>query len=244
MWIDLHHHLLWGLDDGARSEEMTQGMLKKAAEEGVSVISATAHAVPGRQAFPLALYRERLAAANAWAAENGVPVQAVPGCEILYTPAAAHELRNGAVPSLNGGRWVLVEFSPDDSYDTLEGAARNLRNEGWQVVFAHIERYECLKRLERVEALRQEYRVRMQVNAATFIEERGFLRGRWLRKAMERELIDVAASDDHSLAGRRCRMGEARTAIAEQWGAETADALCRDNPAAILGLTLPDTAKE
>ena len=236
MWIDLHHHLIWGLDDGSRSEEMTHDMLRKAAEEQVSVIAATTHATPGQVAFPLADYQERLAAANRWAEENGIGIRVVPGCEILYTEHSARLLREGALPSLNGTRWALVEFSPDDAYSTLQEAARSMINGGWRVVFAHIERYDCLRHLDRVAELRKEYGVQMQVNAATFIENRGFWKGRWLRNAMAQGLIALAATDAHNLTSRRCRMRECRETIAAQWGAETADALCRDNPAWILGL--------
>lgn len=236
-WIDMHHHLLWGMDDGAQTEEETHAMLNIAAEEGVGYVVATTHATPGEHVFPIEKYLERMDLANAWCAEHGIPVTVLPGCEILYTSVSARLLKEGQVPSLNRTRYALVEFSPTDPFEHLEKAARSLANTGYHPVFAHIERYECLKKIDLIEELKADYGVLMQVNANTFIETKGLFKGRWLRSVMERGLIDLASSDAHNLSGRRCRMSACHAAITRQWGGETADLLCRETAAEILGLS-------
>lgn len=231
---DIHQHLLHGVDDGPRSFTQTQDMLRAALANGVSDIIATAHALPGLRPFPCVRYAQSLAEARAWCETNGLALRIYPGAEIFFTDAALRLLRAGEIPTLAGTRYVLIEFSPDETYAALTRAARELGNAGYQAVFAHIERYRCLNELDRVARLREDYDVCMQVNANTILRGASLLNGRWTRRALRRDLIDLVASDAHNVEGRACRMREAYQYLEHAAGRVTAEALCVRNPRKIL----------
>ena len=95
---DLHQHVLWGIDDGPRTPEQMQALLRQDMEEGIRLVYATSHAYPQERAFNYALYRERLREANAYCKSQGWPLHVLPGCEIHYCPAVADHLAAGKLP--------------------------------------------------------------------------------------------------------------------------------------------------
>lgn len=97
------------------------------------------------------------------------------GCEILYTDASPHLLKEGHYPSLAETWTVLVEFSGDVPYSRMCEAARLFGNAGFTVIFAHVERFDPMRNFKHVRELREEYGVYMQMNANTVLMKKGFL---------------------------------------------------------------------
>ena len=142
----------------------------------------------------------------------------------------------GKIPTLAEGRTVLVEFSPAAPFDHIQGAVRKLGNAGFSVVIAHAERYQCLRQIQRVASLREELGAMIQINANTFLSPGGFFARRWLRRMMEADYCDLAATDAHDTEHRPCRMRSCYEALAAEWGEETARQLCVVTPRRLLGL--------
>ena len=236
MMVDMHCHVIWGVDDGARTEEDTHDMLRLASENEVRHIVCTSHITPGEAPFPLERYEDHLARAQAWCREEGLELTLHPGSEILYTDQTPRLLHEGRIPRLNNRRVVLVEFWYDVPADTLTEAARLLGNEGVTVIFAHVERYRVSRDLGLLEELRDEYGVLMQMNARTVYEKQGFLTDRWKRKLLEGGMIDMVASDAHNTSSRSCNLLQARESLRKAYGAETADRLCGGAAAELLAL--------
>ena len=109
-YADLHHHVIYGVDDGPQTFEDAQNMLRRAHENGITDIAATSHATPGRHRFPMDTYLEHLRREQAWADEQGLGIRLHTGCEILYTDETARLLQSGEIPTIAGTRLVLVEF--------------------------------------------------------------------------------------------------------------------------------------
>ncbi len=236
MFVDIHHHLIHGVDDGPQDFEHTQRMLIHAAEQGVSQVVATSHATPGREAFPAERYLRHLAQAQEWCDAQGLNLYIHSGCEVLYTDESPRLLSEGQVPTL-AQTWVaLVEFFPTDSFQRLCQAARALGNEGFTVVMAHVERYQALQSLKRVEELREEYDVKMQMNCNTVLSHKGFLMNRWTRRMIENGYIDFVASDAHNTSSRPCSMQACYEELFAKYGEETANALCFENQIKLLQL--------
>lgn len=232
--VDLHHHLVWGMDDGAQTFEESAQMLHRAVQQGVCCLAATSHMDPGHSAFDLQKYQLRLNQLQTYAAAQRLPVQIIPAAEVFYSSMMHHLLRQGKVPPLGDSWHVLVEFSPRVSYETLCRAAVHIANAGYTMVLAHAERYRCLYWGSRLGRLREEYHVCVQINSCTLLNDKKPFRGRWIRKIMKEGWVDIVASDAHNLEQRSCTLGECAARLAAEWGPQTARKLLIDNPTAIL----------
>ena len=236
MFVDMHHHVIYGVDDGPSTFEKAQAMLRKAHENDVSVIASTSHATPGIEPFPMDTYLQRLAEEQQWCDAQGLGIRLCPGSEIYYTKSAARLLQEGKLLPINRGDAVLVEFSPAEKYDPIREAVRRLGNAGYTVVVAHAERYDGLHDIDHIRDLREELGAYIQINAGTILSPGGFLRKRWVRRLMESEGCDLVGTDAHNTESRPCRMKACYQYIAETWGKQTADRLCIETPASLMGL--------
>lgn len=225
-FVDLHHHLIYGVDDGAQTLEDMQKMILRAQLEGVSDIVCTSHITPGFAPFPMEKYMANLEEARTFIQEQGIDMRVHPGCEVLYTESSARLLAEGHYPALAGSDIVLVEFSPDMSFRQLADAAASFGMRGYGVLFAHVERYDALRNLKNVQKLRDEFGVYMQMNTNTVTSKKGFFTERWVRHMLEDGYIDCVATDAHNLAYRPCRIQQCHEMLATKYGAEFAEELC------------------
>lgn len=109
-FLDLHTHVVYGVDDGARTEEQMRAMLDAAAANGITTLVATTHATPGLEAFPQERYQRHLDAAQAYCQQQGYGLRLYPGAELLYNPMLRDAARENGLPTLAGTDWVLMEF--------------------------------------------------------------------------------------------------------------------------------------
>jgi len=219
-FVDIHHHLAYGMDDGPKSFAQMQKMLHHAAEQGIGTIIATPHVTPGVQPFPFDAYIQVLAQANDYCAEKGLDVEVLDGCEVLYTDQTPRLLSEGRIPTLNGTDFVLVEFSPDIRFSKLCEALSSLQREGYRPVIAHVERYECLvRRPSRVEKLKDEMEVWLQMNCSSVIRRKSWLVRYFVHRMLEDEYIDALGTDAHNVSSRAANMKEAYEIVKKKYGA-------------------------
>ncbi len=238
MLADLHHHFVYGLDDGAKSLTLMRQMIDAAYEQGVSDLVATPHATPGLEQFHYDRYLRHLGEARDWIDRNGYDINLYTGCEIYYTDDAARLLNEGKIPTIGGTRYVLVEFSPSAPIDRLRQAAHALGSAGYQPIYAHVERYACLSNMDYMEELHDDLEIVLQVNCSTAMD-RGFFSGRWFRKAMKLDLIDLISSDAHNVTTRRCKMLKCYETLKADYDKDTALRLCRETALEILSHAHP-----
>ncbi|MBR2287165.1 MAG: hypothetical protein IJ865_02910 [Clostridia bacterium] len=235
MIVDMHTHIVYGVDDGAKDLDMSRAMLKRAAENGVQVICCTSHSTPGHAAFPWDDYLAHLEVMGQVILEEKLPLTLLTGSEILYTDDAADMARRGDIPTLAGKNAVLVEFLPITDWGQITRAAREFSTRGLQMVCAHVERYHCLHEdMDRLYELKEEYGVILQMNCSTILRAGGLMGDKFAKKALKAGLIDIAASDAHNVTERACNIGQCRTFLQKHYGEETARRLLEDTPQSIL----------
>ncbi len=237
MLVDIHHHLLYSVDDGPQTIYETHKLLLRAQAEGVSHIIATPNAFPGEAPFPAGKCQEGFLHVQALCRQEGIPIQVYPGAEIFYTESTLRALKEGQIPTLAGTKYVLVEFLPDAKFTLLCDAARRLGSVGYLPIYAHVERYRCLRKLRNLELLHDEYQVLTQINAHTVLRKCSYFEDRWMRGAIESGWIDIAASDAHNSDTRSCRLGQCFRELGRRFGDESAQRMCIQTPGKILGLT-------
>ena len=203
-FVDIHHHLLYGLDDGPAAFHQMAGMLRAAHEDGIAAIIATPHAAPGFRPFDGALAERRVEEARTYCRENALALEVYPGAEVLVT-RQIFSAPLTRVPTLAGTRYMLLEFAPGADYALAERAVRSLMHCGRFPVVAHVERCRFLTaRPERLYRLRRMGAL-FQINCAALLDGGWFNLGWLIREG----LIDFAATDAHDTTARECRMRSA-----------------------------------
>lgn len=215
---DIHGHFVYGVDDGAKTREDMEAMLDRANATGITTLFSTPHMTLGLKPFPEEDYRQHLAQAQAYCREKGYPIEIYAGAELLYTPAMKQHILEHRLPTLASSEYVLVEFVPDASLQEIESALTQLTDAGYVTVVAHIERYKALSSYGTVRRLKEQYNICYQLNCASVIEGRGFLKTRMIHRWLKNGLIDYVASDAHGPNWRPFRMKEAHTVLASLLG--------------------------
>lgn len=228
--IDLHFHLLPGIDDGPPTLDGAAALAAAAAAAGTRTIVATPH-VNRTYRNDAATIAAGLDAVRARIAEEGLPLEILGGAEIAMTMAGAMPSEQLAGLTLGGGRWLLLEcpFAPVASgFDLL---VAELQGRGHGVVLAHPERSavfhrdpELLRRLVGDGAL-------VSITAGSLVGRFGGEVRRFSRQLVSAGLVHNVASDAHNLTSRPPGMGQELEEAELGWLAEW---LTRAVPAAML----------
>jgi protein-tyrosine phosphatase len=233
-FIDIHSHLLPGLDDGSNSMEQTINMLKIAYEEGIRAIIATPHCKDERTLHSMSVLQESLEAVKE-EIQNLLPdLSLYLGSEIYYSHESIKYLQENKIPTLADTKYILVEFSPIADYRYMKNALQELLLEGYSPVIAHIERYEVLaKKLDLVEEL-IEMGAYVQVNAMSIIGESGRLYQSITKKLLKNNLVHMVATDAHSDKARAPKLIKCYSHLVKKYGEEYAKELIRGNQLKLL----------
>ena len=223
MFTDIHSHFVYGVDDGARTEEMMYEMLDLAVKDGIDRLVSTPHVTPGLKRFDMDLYERHFAKAVAYCRDKGYGIELSQGAELLYTPAADRFIIEEEIKTLDDSDYVLIEFSTNAALSEMEHAIDLLERTGYQPIVAHMERYSCLFRPGSVEKLDSAHDIMWQVNAETIVEKQGFIRGKVINGWLKNHTVDFIACDAHSTKHRTFRMTQAHKILAEKYGQGYAD---------------------
>lgn len=197
-FIDIHNHVLPGLDDGAQSLDQALFMLGQAVSQGMTGLIATSHFKPDRYIGKRALYEQQFRLL-AEAAERKFPgFRFYRGNEIFFYQDVLDELRSGICHTLAGTDYVLIEFSPGQEYSYIRNAVELLGEEGYRPVIAHAERYGTLEEdMDRIWELR-DLGALIQVNAGA-VEKGGKRFGKtFIRRLLEEQAVHFLATDAHN----------------------------------------------
>ena len=232
MLIDLHCHILPGIDDGALDVDDSLGMARQAEADGIEVVCATPHV---RHDHDVVVHElpARTADLNAELRKRGIGVLVEQGAEVAETALDRLDEDELRLASLGGtGRWVLLEPAPGPLSDSLTHAVERLRERGARSVIAHPERHAAEDLEDRLRAL-VDLGALVQVTAALFEDEGA---GPVLVGLFDRGLAHLLGSDAHSShAGRPVVLSAALATLARAPGASPhLDWVAHEASAAIL----------
>lgn len=233
-FVDIHCHILPGVDDGSQSPEETKAMLEKAWDEGIQIMVATPHYHKQRGKNDIDLIKKQLLLTRKLAKEVHPKMQVCLGMEIYYGEDVPELLKTGKAVSIRKSRYILVEFSPGDDFQYILNAVRKLQMSGHTVIIAHIERYNCLREdISNVEYLR-EMGAYLQVNAGSITGSYGRSVKKFLREVLKAHLVQLVGTDAHGPEKRSPKMQEAYKEVVKRCGEEYADQIFGQNAKKVL----------
>ncbi len=235
--IDIHHHLLYGLDDGSPDLETSIAMGEEAAADGITHIVCTPHA-NHRYTFDPAQNDEKLQILQSHLKGK---VTLGLGCDFHISYDNVHDaILNPAKYTINHRQYLLVEF-PD------YGISPNMPDTFFQLgmaqlvpIITHPERNPTIKQKPAMLAEWLRGGCLGQVTAGSLLGRFGKSSQAFTRMAIEKNWAHFIATDAHNLTSRTPKMRQAYDVIRNDFGEETAQRLCVDNPmAAFQGDTFP-----
>jgi protein-tyrosine phosphatase len=233
--IDLHCHILPGIDDGARTMEESVEMCRMAAADGCRAMVATPHQ---RRGSWWNADRESITAlARDLQAALGSELRVLVGGEVHVDSellAEVEKLPGGGLFTLAGSRYLLIELDNQGRAGDAIHLVHELAVSGWRPVVAHpelipwlAEDVELIRRLAALGAL-------VQVTAMSVTGEFGRGPMTNTHALIDEGLVHFVASDCHGVQRRPPGLRRAYQAIAGRWGAEVARRLVSDNPRAVV----------
>ncbi len=228
--IDIHSHVLWGVDDGAESLAESLEMIRTAAEAGTSDIVATPHASPVH-AFETAIIQSKIAKLSEI---SGGAVRIHFGCDFhLSFENLQDALSSPNKYTINQGAYLLVEL-PNFVPVKVEPALSALRQSGIICIITHPERCASVQRDPGRVKMWVDQGCLVQLTAQSLLGEFGKSAKQISLQLIREDLVHFIASDAHSTKRRPPRLDLAYEAIVLEWGKERADQLCRLNPEAVI----------
>ncbi len=239
--IDLHTHILPGIDDGVKSEDEAVAFARVASEDGIRTLVATPHCKDGFYVNRRDEVVEHVARLRRRLRDETIDLELLPGAEVHICPDLVARVRDGRAPTLgDNGRTLLLELSLTQYPVDLENLVFQLKLAGIVPLLAHPERIryfqEDVRRYEACVRLGAYGQVTTGSIVGTFGESSRTLSIELLR----RRLVHVIASDAHNVRGRPPVLSEA-VGVAARWTGETlARRMADDFPRALLEGREPD----
>ena len=234
-FIDIHQHVVYGVDDGPKDFEEAKKMLEYAARDDVSHIISTPHFRAGIGTFDVGSYAEKVDKMNEYCRQCGLELKVHTGAEVFYTQDIFNEFDILEKLTLANSRSLLVEFDWKSSYMDIYSAVHSLSLAGFVPILAHIERYKSLMHgSARVRDLREQLYAKIQVNCETILGKRYKRRLNAISRMLKEGLIDYIATDAHDTMHRKSRMNESFCFLKEYCGIDYAKALTAGNQSEII----------
>lgn len=234
--VDIHCHILPGLDDGSDNIEESVRMARLAVEGGTSTIIATPHSnIPNSyQNYCDKDYVECFKALKTRLAEEKIPLKIFPGHEIFATDNFVELIKSKKLLTICNSDYPLVEFNFTEHSESVYEKLDMLTAEGFTPIVAHPERYAFVAEDDSATLKLKDLGCLLQIN-------KGSLKGNFGRNAyflshaiIENEIADFVASDAHSPYMRTPYLADAFEIISEIHSEEYADLLLNINPSAVL----------
>lgn len=239
--IDLHCHILPGIDDGAADLATSLEMARASVAQGVTTVACTPHILPGLYNNSGSAIREMTKQLQNVLDREQIPLLLVSGADVHVAPDFVAGLRSGRLLSLADSRYVLVEPPHHTAPPQLEDFFFNLLVAGYVPILTHPERlswvplrYQAIKRLVRAG-------VWMQITAGSLAGTFGRKPLYWAERMLEEGHVHLIASDAHDAARRPPDLAAGRELAAKRLGAEEALNLVDVRPLGVLNDEVPST---
>lgn len=230
--IDIHCHIIYDTDDGARDPEETMEMCEIAVLDGISAIIATPHYIQGEGNNERV--KEKIELLNEELKKNSIELRILPGNEIYLARNSYENLLNNECFTLNNSRYALVEFSMTDVPDFAFDALYNMQVKSFVPIIAHPERnYRILQQPNLVYDFIKEGCL-VQINSTSLTGLGGKEIKNFSEMLIKHNMVHFIASDAHSVKNRKPVLSKAYYLADSIGGTGVGQNLICKNPKAVI----------
>ncbi|MEM8686272.1 MAG: CpsB/CapC family capsule biosynthesis tyrosine phosphatase [Pseudomonadota bacterium] len=232
--IDLHSHILPGIDDGAPDLDTALDMARAAIKDGIQVMACTPHITPGVYNNDADVIEEAVVALRRALEQRNLRLELVVGADVHISPNMGEYLVSGDWPRLAGTQYFLFEPPHHVMPPHLLRIADDLLEEGLVPVLTHPERLSWIDGHYEVIGALRELGVLLQLTAGSLTGDFGSTVKSWADRMLADGYVDLLATDTHDAKARPPVLSRARDYVAQRYGDEVATGLVEHNPRAIL----------
>ena len=237
--IDLHTHILHGIDDGAETLAESLALARAAVADGITTCAMTPHIHPGRYENFKSSLEQHAETFRTELARNNIPLNITLGAEVRLSIESLEQILSDEVPYLGhyGGKHIMLlelphQTIPVGSMQFVE----KLLSLSIRPLIAHPERNKAIMMdPTRVQPF-LDVGCWLQVTAGSVVGDFGTTAQKVALRLLDDDDVYLVASDAHNLDARPPAMSKARTALAKRYGERAAQQLVTDRAANILGL--------
>ncbi|RLB30200.1 MAG: tyrosine protein phosphatase [Deltaproteobacteria bacterium] len=243
--IDLHCHILPGVDDGAKSLEESLLMARRAVEDGIHTIVATPHTLNGIYINSAREVTPKVASLQETLSKNHIKLQLYVGADVHLCPHMLELIESGDAGTINNARkYILLEFPSQVVPPKVKDEIFSLKLNGITPIISHLERNPVIQ--HNIDILYEFIRMGAlcQVTAMSITGDFGGIAMQCAERLLRHRMVHVIASDAHSSESRPPVLSQAVEAAAEILeNYDDAERMVTEVPAAILSGNMPDIPK-
>lgn len=254
--IDIHNHMVFGVDDGSKNLEMSMEMLKMAHDDEIWDVILTPHYSPRRGRAPYELILRNYKELKRRVAKEMPELNLYLGREVYCSSDIFDDIENAKNPEtinfeyewgqeddykkdyrmkdlmgirMCGTRNILLEFSFVSDFETIKRGVTDCFLAGFQPIVAHVERYACIAENPMLIEELREMGAFIQINADSLFASGRSATRRCAKKLIKNYLVDFVASDAHNLTSRVPILSKARDYVRAKCGEDYTRNIFREN---------------
>ena len=200
--VDVHCHVLPGVDDGSKNEEMSMDMIDIAYSQGIRAMILTPHYYLGHTRETGADFKKIFEVLRGKVQQKYPDYEMYLGNEVYWNKGVIAALKDQRINTMQGTKYVLVEFAPAAGYSDIFEAIRMLTQAGYRPLVAHVERYhELTKHIDRVDEICKNGAI-LQMNVGSLVGGMFDSHVKWCRKLIQEGYISMIGTDAHNTDDR------------------------------------------
>ena len=228
--IDVHCHILPGIDDGSRNLEESMEMIREAYKAGFTNIISTSHYIEESYNVPKVKRQELIDMLNLKIEQEGMNIKIYNGAEAYITPNLVELIKAEELPTMNGTKYLLMELPMHNQILNLESIVSKVINQGITLIIAHPERYSYVQKNYKVLNELADMGVLFQANYGSCIGQYGKEAEKALKKLLKANRISFFGTDCHRAGSVYEKMPEILKKLEKMIGKEKLEELTTTNP--------------
>lgn len=239
--IDLHCHILPGIDDGAPDLELSLAMARRAVEDGITVTACTPHIMPGYYENTGSSIREHVVVLQAQLDAHEIPLKLTTGADVHLVTDLVAGLRSGRILTLADSQYFLFEPPHNVAPPRLAESIFEVMAAGYLPIITHPERLRWIE--DHYETMTQVAHngAWIQLTAASVTGKFGKRAQYWSERMLDEGLVHILATDAHNMRTRSPVLSGAVEAVAKRLGDDAARDMVFTRPQAVLDNASPSS---